>query len=250
MIYNYTSNDNDLKKFNIKMEKINNNINNQQIMKKLVILITLLYLLSLTISFVIIFKTFTKTEKNTSLFKKVNITNDTNMVEDYLSKLSDGITLSNENIEYLASVDPIPPNDINDKLALRKYKMKMVLKEYALLNTLKCVPITLVFTIESLLDEITKLDMINSKYLNDLRNHLIPYQKVVLKRCSPQYSYCADIYERKKCLPLKEEFRKKKKIYFKIYQNDMIDKKKIIAIIDSNMIIALDVYEDEYCSCQ
>ena len=120
------------------------------------------------------------------------------------------IIWTNETIDYWANVSPIPPSDPNDEKAQRKYEEAYYLKEMATLRQLKCVPKAHIFKVE---------DLVNVT--------LIPNQKVVLKRCIRQRSYCLG---GAKCMPSK-------------YGS------KLIGVLLKNQVIGIYVTEHKECSC-
>ena len=93
-----------------------------------------------------------------------------------------------ETIAYWVNFDPIPPFNSHD---VKRYNNELYIKQEAQLRALKCIPKEGVFRVDNLILERNI----------SLPSPLIPEQKIVLKRCLPQSSFCETFGM--KCKPTK-----------------------------------------------
>ena len=137
-------------------------------------------------------------------------------------------------IAYWSNFDPVPPLSTNSSSdEIKRYTNEVNLKLEAQLRRLKCVPKEGVFEAENL----------NIHNLLPPFLHLVPNQKIVLKRCFPQYSFCETFGM--KCLPTK--FKKKNVTVFLQNNNN---KENTHGGAATAVVFKVPMEEHSDCVCQ
>lgn len=93
---------------------------------------------------------------------------------------------TDKNIDYWSNINIVRPSDDDNVKAWEMYHKQLYIRNEARLRALKCVPKEGVFKIETLISK----EKVEEEKKNNNNITMVPHQKVMLRRCMPQYSYC------------------------------------------------------------